>query len=81
MDADEMDRLDLQHRKYSLVIGDRHFLAPIGDNPQRILDLGTGTGTTTVRPRRRACELTLYVPRHMGSRCGRYVSFGPSDWD
>jgi SAM-dependent methyltransferase len=44
MDEDEMDRLDLQHRKYELVIGDKHFLAPIGPTPQRILDLGTGTG-------------------------------------
>jgi ubiquinone/menaquinone biosynthesis C-methylase UbiE len=44
MDEDEMDRMDLQHRKYELVIGDKHFLAPIGATPQRILDLGTGTG-------------------------------------
>lgn len=44
MDEDEMDRMDLQHRKYELVLGDRHFLAPIGPTPQRILDLGTGTG-------------------------------------
>lgn len=27
-----------------LVQDGRLFLAPIGDNPQRILDLGTGTG-------------------------------------
>lgn len=44
MDDDEMDRMDLQHRKYELVIGEKHFLAPIGPSPQRILDLGTGTG-------------------------------------
>jgi SAM-dependent methyltransferase len=44
IDEDEMDRMDLQHRKYELVIGDKHFLAPIGPTPQRILDLGTGTG-------------------------------------
>jgi len=44
IDEAEMDRMDLQHRKCELVIGDRHFLAPIGDSPQRILDLATGTG-------------------------------------
>ena len=44
VDEAEMDRMDLQHRKYGLVIGDRHFLAPIGDCPQSILDLATGTG-------------------------------------
>ena len=43
-DEDEMDRLDLQHHKYKLVIGNKHFLAPIGPTPQRILDLATGTG-------------------------------------
>lgn len=44
IDEAEMDRMDLQHRKYELVLGDKHFLAPIGDCPQRILDLATGTG-------------------------------------
>ncbi|KAJ4503985.1 hypothetical protein HRR80_007257 [Exophiala dermatitidis] len=44
IDEAEMDRMDLQHRKYEMVIGDRHFLAPIGNQPQRILDLATGTG-------------------------------------
>ena len=44
VDEEEMDRMDLQHRKYELCLGDRHFLAPIGDSPQKILDLGTGTG-------------------------------------
>lgn len=44
IDEAEMDRMDLQHRKYEMVLGDRHFLAPIGCTPQRILDLATGTG-------------------------------------
>lgn len=44
IDEEEMDRMDLQHRKYEMVIGDKHFLAPIGDQPERILDLATGTG-------------------------------------
>ena len=44
IDDDELDRMDLQHRKYELVIGEKHFLAPIGPTPQCILDLGTGTG-------------------------------------
>lgn len=44
IDEEEMDRMDLQHRKYELVLDGKHFLAPIGLCPQRILDLGTGTG-------------------------------------
>ena len=43
-DDEEMDCLDLQHHKYALVLNKKHFLAPISPNPQRILDLGTGTG-------------------------------------
>jgi SAM-dependent methyltransferase len=44
VDEEEMRRMDLQHHKYALVLGNKHFLAPIGDYPQEILDLGTGTG-------------------------------------
>ena len=44
VDVEEMERMDLQHHKYALVLGDRHFLAPIGEFPQEVLDLGTGTG-------------------------------------
>lgn len=43
IDEPELDRMDMQHRKYYLLLNSRHFLAPIS-NPQRILDLGTGTG-------------------------------------
>ena len=44
VDDDELDRLDLNHYKYTMVQNDQLFLAPIGDYPQNILDLGTGTG-------------------------------------
>ncbi|CAH0024719.1 unnamed protein product [Clonostachys rhizophaga] len=36
--------MDLVHHIYSLMLDGRLFLAPIGDHPQRVLDLGTGTG-------------------------------------
>ncbi|CAO2657158.1 Nn.00g032840.m01.CDS01 [Neocucurbitaria sp. VM-36] len=49
MDEKEMDRNDLQHHKYNLLLRDRLFVAPISDEQLssdscRILDLGTGTG-------------------------------------
>ncbi|KAN0115171.1 S-adenosyl-L-methionine-dependent methyltransferase [Hyaloscypha variabilis] len=44
IDEDELDRIDLKHRLYTLLLDEMHFLAPIGRNPQRILDLGTGSG-------------------------------------
>jgi hypothetical protein len=33
-----------RHHLWLLTLHDRLFLAPIGDNPERILDIGTGTG-------------------------------------
>lgn len=43
-DERENDRLDLFHHLLTLRCDDKLHLAPIGPNPQRILDLGTGTG-------------------------------------
>lgn len=49
IDEKELDRNDLQHHKYTLLLRDRLFAAPIPDSTfsdanSRILDLGTGTG-------------------------------------
>jgi len=44
IDEEEMDRIDLKHRLYTLLLDEKLFLAPIERNPQRILDLGTGSG-------------------------------------
>lgn len=43
VDDDELDRLDLNHYKYTMIQGGQLFLAPV-DDPKTILDLGTGTG-------------------------------------
>ncbi|KAN0085261.1 S-adenosyl-L-methionine-dependent methyltransferase [Elaphomyces granulatus] len=42
-DESEQNRMDLAHHIYLLITGGRLYLAPIV-NPQRVLDLGTGTG-------------------------------------
>lgn len=39
-----MDRHDMAHEKYWILLGDKRFLAPIVDNPKNVLDLGTGSG-------------------------------------
>jgi SAM-dependent methyltransferase len=49
IDEKELDRNDLQHHKYTLLLKDRLFAAPIPDSVfsdanSRVLDLGTGTG-------------------------------------
>jgi ubiquinone/menaquinone biosynthesis C-methylase UbiE len=43
MDEAELDRIDMCHAKYCALIGKNKYLAPI-DSPQKILDLGCGTG-------------------------------------
>lgn len=40
----ELDREDMKHHEFMLITDFRLHLSPIGDNPQRILDVGTGTG-------------------------------------
>jgi SAM-dependent methyltransferase len=44
MDDQELERMDICHAKYFALLEKKTFLAPIGENPQRILDLGCGTG-------------------------------------
>lgn len=39
-----MNRLDLTHHMIQLILGNKLHLAPIGENPRRILDIGTGSG-------------------------------------
>ncbi|KAH8812898.1 methyltransferase family protein [Xylogone sp. PMI_703] len=43
-DEVELDREDMKHHEWMLITDFRLHFAPIGENPQRILDLGTGTG-------------------------------------
>ncbi|QPC70860.1 hypothetical protein HYE68_001612 [Fusarium pseudograminearum] len=43
-DDEEQNRMDLVHHIYSLVMQGKLHTAPINENPQRVLDLGTGTG-------------------------------------
>lgn len=45
MDDQELDRMDLCHTKYYALLEKNNYLAPISDNPQRIMDLGCGTGS------------------------------------
>jgi SAM-dependent methyltransferase len=44
IDENEQDRGDLQHCKFTLCLNGKFHLAPIAEAPQKILDLGTGSG-------------------------------------
>ena len=47
IDEQEQARNDIQHAKFTTLLGGRFHLAPL-DDPKRILDLGTGTGVWAV---------------------------------
>ena len=36
--------IDMQHKMWSITLDEKLHLAPIGSNPQNVLDIGTGTG-------------------------------------
>ena len=40
----EQEREDMKHAMVRLLSGQKLHFAPLGDNPQNILDIGTGTG-------------------------------------
>ncbi|KAI6765517.1 hypothetical protein HG530_006587 [Fusarium avenaceum] len=43
-DDRQQEAEDLMHEVYKIVMNDQLYEAPIGENPQRVLDLGCGTG-------------------------------------
>ncbi len=47
-DDAELDRLDLMHVMLSMVHNGKPHLAPIGSTPQRVLDIGAGSGSWAI---------------------------------
>ncbi|KAI1372373.1 S-adenosyl-L-methionine-dependent methyltransferase [Hypoxylon crocopeplum] len=47
-DETEQDREDIKHVAILELTRGKNFFAPIGDHPQKIIDLGTGTGTWAI---------------------------------
>lgn len=43
-DGEEQERLDMMHEMMLAMMDRKLFLAPVGNSPRRVLDLGTGTG-------------------------------------
>ncbi|KAG6101978.1 hypothetical protein E4U31_003494 [Claviceps sp. LM219 group G6] len=49
IDEMEQDREDMQHAMMMMLMRDKLFLSPIGNQPQNIFDIGTGTGTWAIK--------------------------------
>lgn len=73
MDDRELDRIDLCHVKYSALLDKKLFLAPISEDPQRVLDLGCGTGKISTPGLR--LNAILRGTRYMVHRHGGRVSW------
>ncbi|KAG5969549.1 hypothetical protein E4U58_001351 [Claviceps cyperi] len=49
IDEMEQDREDMQHTMMMMLMENKLFLSPIGNHPQNIFDIGTGTGTWAIQ--------------------------------
>ncbi|KAG6025328.1 hypothetical protein E4U19_003245 [Claviceps sp. Clav32 group G5] len=59
----EQNREDMKHATLMMLTENKLFLAPIGDHSQKILDIGTGTGTWAIEGLLlRACITGLLAP-------------------
>ncbi|TGO49518.1 hypothetical protein BCON_0208g00210 [Botryotinia convoluta] len=67
MDEVEMDRIDMAHAKYFMLLEKKRFLAPIDTDVQKVLDLGTGTGVWSI-------DFADAYPSAEASRGNRYCS-------
>ncbi|KAF2147597.1 uncharacterized protein K452DRAFT_293995 [Aplosporella prunicola CBS 121167] len=48
-DEDELDRLDLQHEMWKMVLKGALYMSPIPDSVQSVLDVGCGTGVWSIQ--------------------------------
>jgi SAM-dependent methyltransferase len=79
--------LDFYHHIWRLMIGGRLFRAPIGNNPQSVLDLGTGTGIWAIDFADEfpsalviGTDLSPIQPSMVPPNCKFYVDDFESEW-
>ena len=88
VDEREQDRMDIQHEKYFWMLDGELFLAPIGDDPQNILDLGTGTGRWAIAvadqfpsARVRGVDVAAIQPTWVPPNCEFEIVDVEAGWD
>ncbi|KAL8846140.1 MAG: hypothetical protein Q9198_011319, partial [Flavoplaca austrocitrina] len=86
-DEMEQDRMDLLHHIWRLMLGGGLLISDIHE-PQRILDVGTGTGIWAIDiadeyPEAQviATDLSPIQPAWVPPNCQFYVDDAESDWD
>ncbi|KAI1342281.1 S-adenosyl-L-methionine-dependent methyltransferase [Xylariaceae sp. FL0016] len=86
-DLAEQERLDLQHELFVITINGRHHLAPIPENPGRVLDLATGTGIWAVEFAANHPESTVIgtdlspiQPAYLPENCSFEIDDAEDEW-
>ncbi|KAG5974976.1 hypothetical protein E4U55_007915 [Claviceps digitariae] len=83
----EQNREDMKHAMLMMLTENKPFLSPIGDHPQKILDIGTGTGIWVVEvgdryPSAHVCgiDLTPIQPEWVPANVSFLVDDCQLDW-
>lgn len=86
-DAAEQERLDLQHQLFTIAIGSRLQIAPIAENPRRVLDIATGTGIWAIdfaaqHPRSQVVgtDLSPIQPQFLPENCRFEIDDVEDEW-
>lgn len=65
----ELDRLDMSHQMFRILLHEKLYLAPLTNTAPRVLDIGTGTGIWAI-------ELGRCCPWSSLRFCGERLSRG-----
>ncbi|KAH7140854.1 UMTA protein [Dactylonectria macrodidyma] len=87
IDEDQKECYDVAHHFLKMVKNNRLFEAPLGDNPSRILDLGTGTGIWAIDMADEyplaeviGTDICLIQPAWVPPNCTFYIEDAESEW-
>ncbi|PWY67943.1 S-adenosyl-L-methionine-dependent methyltransferase [Aspergillus heteromorphus CBS 117.55] len=86
-DETEQSRLDMLHHIFRLMLGGNLYMAPLAEAPQRVLDIGTGTGIWAMDmaeefPEARVVgvDLSAIQPYLVPSNCDFFVDDVEDEW-